>query len=244
MSEKDVHAARLHQAGVVVDAHFGDGEVAGRHDQTRLTVEQCELWNDVLKGRLELAALNTAADELNNGFYNIATGQYREAYGNLRLWLELSMATVRFSVDEFALRQWLRDRSDIIWSELVKERDQDKPIFTTEFVSAFNEDMGGRWTQYRTIANKLHRELSTHVHGAASTRRASRALTFVRENALGWLQNCEDGHLAWQYLMLARYSEILKSQSTELTPAFKAMLSSKFAGVSEASGILEKLGAT
>jgi hypothetical protein len=242
VADKETYKGRLRQADAVIEAHFGAHGVSAEHDEAARTITYAELWGGVLAGRAELPVLHASIDELESGFYNLAAGQYRDAYGNLRLSVELGMATVQFSVDELALRQWLGDKSDIIWSNLIKEQDKDKPLFTVAYVEAFNEDMAGRWTQYRTIANALHRELSTHVHGAASTRRSTRKLTFNREKALGWFGMCKDAHLAWQYLMLARYSDHLLSVKATLSPAFRDMLRSEFAMIDEAKATLNELG--
>lgn len=243
MANLETYRARLLQAQEVVKAHFGEVDgVAAEHDEGQRTVAQSELWVGVLSGRPELPALNASVDELDSGLYNLASGQYREAYGNLRLSLELGMAAIHFSVEELALRQWLRDKADIIWSNLVQDSDKDKSLFTTAFVTAFNDDMGGRWNQYRTIANSLHRELSTHVHGAASTRRSTRTLLFKREIALDWLTKCQNVHLSWQYIMLARYADHLRLNKATLSSPFKDMLRTLFASIEETNGLLAELG--
>lgn len=243
MSDEEAHLRRLKEAETVVAAHFDDEEVARRHSQAYRTVAGCELWVTYLQGRSELIALAAATDELDSGFYNLASGHYREAYGNLRLSLELRMAAVRFSVDELASRQWQNDRSDILWSFLVKDSDAEKPLFTTAFVAEFNDDMGGRWTQYRTIANRVHRELSTHVHGAASTKRTSRDLKFDRASALDWFDKCENADLAAQYLTLARYTDALSTMKSTLDQPFLEMLKRTFAGINECVATLQELGA-
>jgi hypothetical protein len=243
MADKEAYRARLHQAEQVLDAHFNpEGGVPTEHDEAQKTVAHCDLWAGVLSGRPELPALNAAVDELDSGFHNLASGQYHEAYGSLRLSLELGIATIHFSVEEFALRQWLRDKKDIIWAQLIQENDKDKYLLTSDFVSAFNEDMGGRWNQYRVLAATLHRELSTHVHGAASKNRSSRTLTFKKSQAIDWLTKCQDAHLSWQYVMLARYSEHLLTRKATLSSAFKDMLRAMFGNIDEARAILTELG--
>lgn len=242
MADKEKYKRRLTESARVVDEHFGTNGVSAEHERADEALSRLQLWIGVLAGRPELPALNAAADELDSGLHNLACGLYREAYGNLRLNLELSMAAVNFSVDELALRQWLRDKSDIVWSALIRDVDKETYALNSAFVEAFNEDMGGRWSQFRTIANTLHRELSAHVHGAASTQRASRVLEFRRDTALDWFTKCQNGQLSWQYVMLARYSDLLRANRATLGNPFKDMLKALFTGTSEAHGILSDLG--
>jgi hypothetical protein len=242
LADNASYRARLRDAELVLEQHFGDPDVVERHSRAEQALMHSNLWAAVLNARPELVVLHAAMDELDSGFHNIASGLYREAYGNLRLSLELTMATVHFSVEELALRNWLRDKSDIVWSKLIRDDDKDKPFFSIDFVDAFNDDMGGRWNQFRKLANTLHRELSAHVHGAASRRRASRALVFNRDTALDWLDKCESAHLSWQYLMLARYSDHLKAMRPALSPAFLEMLATHFSDVSDAQPTLSDLG--
>jgi len=242
MGEMDAYEDRLKAASTIVEIHFSAKGMPREHEAAQKALSQVELWISVLKGRPELHAMNAAAVELDSGLHNLASGHYREAYGNLRLSIELSIAAVHFSVDELAMRQWLRDKSDIVWSNLIKEEDKERALFTVAFVSAFNDDMGGRWTQYRTLINRVHRELSTHVHGAASTSRASRELTFNVNLASNWFEKCADAHLSWQYLMLARYSDHLKALREVLPRDFCNMLADLFSTIGETAPIRKELG--
>lgn len=242
VADKEGYRSRLREAENVVEAHFASNGVPAEHGDGQRALDQAELWVGTLAGRPELPALNAAVDELDSGLHNLASGRYREAYGNLRLSLELFMAAIHFSVDELALRQWLHDKNDIIWSTLIKDVDKENHVLTTAFVSAFNDEMGGRWTQFRTIANTLHRELSVHVHGAASTRRSSRTLSFKRDVALDWLTKCQDAHLAWQYIAMARYTDLLIANKATLTSPFKDMLVRIFDTIEEAKDLLVVLG--
>ena len=241
MADKKKYKRRLTESAQVVEKHFDAEGVSAEHEQADEALSRLQLWIGVLAGRPELPALNAAADELDSGLHNLACGLYREAYGNLRLNLELSIAAVKFSVDELALRQWLRDKSDIVWSGLIKDVDKETYALNSAFVEAFNEDMGGRWSQFRAMANTLHRELSAHVHGAASTRRASRTLEFKRDIALDWFTKCQNGQFSWQYLMLARYSDLLRANRATLGSPFKDMLKAQFMRIGEANGILSDL---
>jgi hypothetical protein len=242
MADKAEYIRRIQSAEVQIEAHFADATVRDAHQRAERALANYAIWTGELQNRPELAALNAAADELDSGLHNLAAGQYREAYGNLRLNLELSMATVHFSIDEFALRRWLKGKDHIVWSDMLSEKTPEKHLFTSDFVGAFNDEMGDRWAQFKTLANTVHRELSTHVHGAAATQRASREPAFQQDKALDWFEKCENGHLAWQYIALARYSDLLRKKETKLPDEFIGMLEHLFQTIDSTADILRVLG--
>lgn len=134
--------------------------------------------------RPERTVADVALKEYQFSLLALASGQYRYAFGGLRLFFELMLSVVRFSAHEIDLRMWLRDSRDINWDSL---KNLDSGVFSVNFVRAFNPAFAEFGRQFSAISESVYRECSEYVHGNAGT------------HALlpGEIAFDEDAHLAW-----------------------------------------------
>lgn len=89
------------------------------------------------------------------------TFDYIAANHSLRSTLELHMAGIEFSVDEFKYRQWKLERRDVNWNAMV---DKETGIFSTNFTFAFYPDLVEMMSTYRSVASALYSACSRYVH--------------------------------------------------------------------------------
>ena len=116
--------------------------------------------------RPEVSVLNLAVKEYQFALYALCSGQYRYAFGGIRLFFELMLSVVQFSAHEIDYHLWYKDKKDINWAAL---KNQETGIFSVNFIRAFNPDLADRGKQYSAIAESVYRECSEFVHGNALT---------------------------------------------------------------------------
>jgi hypothetical protein len=162
---------------------------------------------DVLKmaiaGRPEAAVLDSAVKEYQFALFALASGQYRHAFGGLRLFFELMLATVHFSAHEIDYRMWAKDSKDINWSAL---KDAQSGVFATNFIKAFNPSFSGCGKQYLAIAEAVYRECSEFVHGNAGTHAILPSdIAFQLEAFSSWHDKATTMRLTIVFAFSARY---------------------------------------
>jgi hypothetical protein len=138
------------------------GESAQLMASSRELHFEIDAWVDALETRKETQLLRTASLEYEFALLSLAQGQYRQAFKSLRLVLELSLQAVHLSANELALRAWLANQADTIWAAIV---DEEKGIYSPQFVSIFFPDLKDDVPHYLGIAGSLYRECSECVHG-------------------------------------------------------------------------------
>lgn len=84
----------------------------------------------------------------------------------MRLAFELFTATFYFSANQMAMHLWLQGHDDLRWAALI---DQDKGVFSHNFMKAFNPQLGEYRSQYSSLAASVYRECSEYVHGNPGT---------------------------------------------------------------------------
>jgi hypothetical protein len=119
-------------------------------------------WVDRLTHRPESKLMHNARVEFGYGIYLASSGLYLQAYATLRLFLELSFASIKFSVDEVLRRQWVADRADFGWSETL---DPKEGVLAPSFVNEFYPAAAGDSLRYRDLASKAYRHCSQFIHG-------------------------------------------------------------------------------
>jgi len=119
-----------------------------------------------INDRPESAVLNLAVKEYQFALYALCSGQYRYAFGGLRLFFELMLSVVQFSAHEIDFHLWAKDTKDINWNAL---KNQENGVFSINFIRAFNPGLADSGKQYSAIAETVYRECSEFVHGNAVT---------------------------------------------------------------------------
>lgn len=77
---------------------------------------------EVVQNRPEAMCLKSAGHEFQFALSSALIGQYRHAFGSLRLTLELLVSGIYFSGHELNLRQWENASRDINWRPLWTRR--------------------------------------------------------------------------------------------------------------------------
>lgn len=123
---------------------------------------EIESWRKILGERLEEELLKVASLEYEFALLALAQGQYRHAFKTLRLVLELCLQAITLSANELRLREWLDNRSDTIWNQII---DEESGVFSKRFAQAFFPDLAIHVQHYRNLAVSVYRECSECVHG-------------------------------------------------------------------------------
>jgi len=153
--------------------------------------------------RPEVAVLDSAVKEYQFALFALTTGQYRHAFGGLRLFFELMLATVQFSAHEIDFRMWAKDEKDINWN-LIKNTENG--IFSINFIRAFNPDLSPNGKQYSAIAETVYRECSEFVHGNAAThKKLPSEIKFQKEIFNSWHEKATTMRLVIIFAFSARY---------------------------------------
>lgn len=171
---------------------------------------------DVLKmaiaERPESTVFDSAVKEYQFALFALVSGQYRHAFGGLRLFFELMLATVQFSAHEVDYRMWVKDAKDINWNSL---KDPQSGVFSVNFIRAFNPEFSESAKQYSAIAETVYRECSEFVHGNAGTHAILPSdITFQKEAFFSWHEKATTMRLAIIFAFSARYLNYVTDKAT------------------------------
>lgn len=147
----------------VVDQSLGNPELLGRAHQH---IEDLNTWVGQLQPRPEAQVLSHVANELQFSLFSVVAGHYRQAFGSLRLSLELSLSVIHFSANRIDLIEWLNGGRDVNWNSVV---DLDNGVLGHRFVRAFCPELVDNVIKFNEVARKAYRALSEYVHGNAKT---------------------------------------------------------------------------
>lgn len=172
---------------------------------------------DVLKmaiaERPEAAVFESAVKEYQFALFALVSGQYRHAFGGLRLFFELMLSTVQFSAHEIDYRMWAKDSKDINWNSL---KDAQNGVFSTNFIRAFNPSFSDCGKQYSAIAEAVYRECSEFVHGNAGTHATLPSDIVFQSNAFcSWHDKAATMRMAIIFAFSARYLNYVSKEATD-----------------------------
>ena len=164
-------------------------------------------WEQQLVSRPEVDQLTAARRELGFAIYAASGGFYLHAYAGLRLFLELSFASVYFSANELHRRRWVADRADFSWSKAFDENDG---VMAVSFVREFSDTAAKDAQIFATNAAKGYRHCSQFIHGKlAVTRSLPDTLDFSLSVLSDWLDTAVNAATAVLFLLYARYGDEL-----------------------------------
>lgn len=174
------------------------------------------VWSENIDGPA-IEQLAAARKELAFAEYLALTGMYSQAYASLRLFLELSFASVYFSVHELIRRKWLSGKYDFSWSAAL---DKDSGLLSKDFVEEFLPVAAEDARQYAATASKCYRMCSEFVHGKDGVaRELPLGLVYSAEAFSAWCDVARDASTAVLFLLLIRYFDSLdESKVTTLQP--------------------------
>ena len=126
----------LHQAGSdSLSASLADAEV---RDGLSRCMQECLDWHAWKEVQSSLGrdpqVLEWATKELQFGAYLASIGHYRNAFAQIRLFLELGVSSIEFSANEIFRRKWMSGNRNMKWSTLIDEK---AGIYAQEFCLVF-----------------------------------------------------------------------------------------------------------
>jgi hypothetical protein len=211
---EQLRALHRDAAAVIETSSAAHAAALGKLSQLDLDIRH---WETQLDDRPEVPLLTAARRELGFALYSASSGLYVQAFGSLRLFLELGFASVFFSANELLRRKWLADRADFSWS---KALDENEGVLARGFVQEFSPSAAADASMYAERAAECYRYCSQFVHGKfAYTAPLPDALVYADEPMRKWLEVAEDAAKCVLYLIYARYGDdLLPTQMTGPLP--------------------------
>lgn len=202
MSLKD-HYSNLYRAtGQVLDSSFAEAH-AEAMAKAHAYIRDLELWASILAPRKEAVALQAAVREYQFALLALSLGSYRSAFSALRLFLELSFASIRWSVNEQELREWLRGERDLNWKALAGA---EFGILSKSVLRLYSDLFEDEAPVYRTSAEAVYRECSEFIHGNAAVNSALPAtIQFDAKTFTLWHDKADVARLVVTFALAARY---------------------------------------
>lgn len=205
------HYQNLHErAGCVLEGVLSNEELRQILTTSHNFIKDFNTLKSPMTSRPEVELLDLAIKEYQFALYAVSVGQYRHAYIGLRLFFELALSCMHFSVRELELRQWLVDRRDIVWAAL---KDMENGIFSKGYISLFDTDLAEYGRQYCAIAEATYRECSEYVHGNARTHQSIPAsLQFDEAAFFDWHEKVKSMRMVLIFSFCCRYLPTVNSE--------------------------------
>jgi hypothetical protein len=182
-------------------------------------IDEIRLWQTALNTRPEAVIFVQVISVLEMGIFSLVSGLYRQAYGSMRLAIELIAGLSWFSTHRLDLAEWQSGEKDLIWREITN---QEEGVLSPRYRKAFFPELNEE-RRYGGLYAKLYRELSEYVHGNANTwTSGSDEISFNQSLHTGWLQKFETFALVVHVLLSLRYlQEISAENLASLEPALR-----------------------
>ena len=205
---------------VTIEKSTSDPANIGRAQER---VDTMNAWLRVLDPRPEAVVFRHAVNEATVGLFLLASGLYRPAFLSLRLFLELSLATIYFSANRVELAEWLNGAADVKWAVLSNE---ETGVLSLRYADAFFPQLRDSVRMYNTIASKIYRELSEFVHGNHHTWGVlSDQIAFNSSVQDRWLEYFDSASAVVLYASTLRFiKELDKGQLKVISPAIQDCL--------------------
>lgn len=181
-------------------------------------VEEIKLWQEILSTRPEAAIFDQIVSGLELGLFALVSGLYRQAYGSLRLAVELTVGISWFSTRRLELAEWESGERDLIWKDITNP---DEGVLSPRFRKAFFPDLKDE-RQYNGLNKKLYRELSEYVHGHASTWAGVDDIKYDEKLHRAWFEKLETYMIVTSVLLSLRYlQEVGNEAIAKLAPKLR-----------------------
>jgi hypothetical protein len=186
-----------------------DKELAAFHAK----ITDLSVWLKALEGQRETEIYKNAFKEYEFALFCLVQGFYRQAFSSLRLFMELTLAGIQLSANEFDMRLWFAGKKDTNWNAIL---DLDKGVFAKNFVEAFCSELIEESKHIRSTSEKLYRECSEYVHGNhAASLTLPEGVAFSKPSFLLWSEKAKSTFLVIHYALSVRYIKELKKDFFE-----------------------------
>jgi hypothetical protein len=181
-------------------------------------LDEIRLWQGILDARPEASIFGQVVSGLELGLFALVSGLYRQAYGSLRLAVELSAGMCWFSTHRLDLAEWQSGERDLIWKEIANE---DEGILSPRYRKAFFPELNEE-RKYNSLNKKLYRELSEYVHGNARTWTGPDDIKYDEQLHRSWFEKLETCMVITTVMLSLRYlQEIGDTDVEKLAPILR-----------------------
>ena len=165
MDVKEYYNSLLGVRNKIFDECVDDSEAFIMHTISHNIIKEYDKISQILE-ESESKIFQQACREYQYALEAAIFGNYRHAFSSLRLSLELFTAAIYFSAHKMKMNLWISGSDDLQWSTII---DQDKGVFSSSFMKAFNPELMEYRNQYFMLAKTVYRECSEYVHGNPAT---------------------------------------------------------------------------
>ncbi|QFR93813.1 hypothetical protein [Streptomyces tsukubensis] len=160
-------------------------------------------WLEALKSKPEAQQLQSAHRDFGLAFYAAMTGLYRQAFSNLRSFLEVSIGATYLSSHEFKRRQWVSGKLDISWKAITST---ESGLYSTPFLQEFCPEAIGEQDEMLGDLKRAYRRCSEYIHGNVSTSQMLPTEISYREDIVKeWIAVAESALGATIHCLMVRY---------------------------------------
>jgi hypothetical protein len=184
-------------------------------------IDEIRVWQEILGARPEANIFAQIVSGLELGLFALVSGLYRQAYGSLRLAVELTTGVAWFSTRRLDLAEWQAGERDLIWKEITNE---DEGVLSPRYRKAFFPELAEE-RKYNGLNKKLYRELSEYVHGNARTWAGPDDVKYDTQLHTDWFEKLETYMLAGTVLLSLRYlQEVDDDAVRKLAPILRSRI--------------------
>lgn len=161
------------------------------------------IWLTVLSERPEVGQYRSAHRDLGLALYSIAAGLYRQAFGELRSFVEVSFGALHLSSSELERRKWVSGRRDLSWREITSS---DTGLYAPTYLQEFMPDAIDDGVSLLEKLRASYRRSSEYLHGnVATTALLPAEISYVSEPILEWKTAAEAALFALHHSLFVRY---------------------------------------
>lgn len=183
------------------------------HAEIHHIIIDFEQWLVVMENRPEQQMFTYALRELHSSLLAVILSQYRHAFMSLRIFLELGLACIHYSANEYLLRLWLSGKNDLNWKQIINN---DNGVFSKQFASAFTPSLSNDSAHYMALAEKVYRECSEFVHGNSHTYKfLPNCIMFDEQTFKNWFEKAKTIYLVLTYGLTVRYLGTINKEQVE-----------------------------
>jgi hypothetical protein len=205
LMQENKYFKELHESGAeALQRAHSESEVMASLESCLSECADWELWGDLLEARgRDPRVIRWAARELRFGAYLAAIGHYRNAFAQIRLFLELGISSIDFSANELSCRKWHAGNLNMKWTALIDEK---SGVFSHDFCKVFFLELSGEVSTYRALLSGVYSDCSAFVHGEAETHDGDLSATgFNKELTQRWIDLRASAHLGILFGFLMRF---------------------------------------
>lgn len=172
------------------------------------------LWQKHLSAYKAAEVFDAAAKEYELSCMSASSGFYRASFFHLRLFLELAVAFLQFTIRDIDYEKWKLGEKDIIGSSFFSQGG----VITKDFCRVYCSELEEKSETYIDILQKIYRECSEKIHGNWHTITADTYTFSFNESQLAlWCTKSKDLWASLQFFIFVKvFHETFQEAEREL----------------------------